>query len=99
MSDTRKIFTNADRVLLHGILKGTAEKTKGVKVSCWMRKVQAILATNKVEMTKESINQAIFWKANNQDVWNAVYELVEKERPGLFDEIQQGEGSLVESVA
>lgn len=89
MNQTSKIFNKDERTLLHEILSGTAYGTKGVPIQRFLAKLQAGLAEKGIELTKEKINSIIYWKTNNQDVWNEVFALVELERPGLWERLRQ----------
>ncbi len=91
MNQQRKIFTKGDRELLHGILSGKAAKTNGVPVQRFLAKIRDNLQKKKVclDLTTEKINQIIWWKTNNQDVWQAAYEVASDEHAGLFEELQE----------
>ena len=88
MKKQSKIFTKGDRELLHGILSGTVAKTQGVKIQWFQRQIRAILLQKwGIDLPITTLNQIIYWKSNNQFVWQAAYDVCEKHRPGLFDEL------------
>ncbi|GAB3783209.1 hypothetical protein GCM10028818_40680 [Spirosoma horti] len=90
MENASKIFTKGERELLYDILTGQAVGTKGVKISCFRRKIEEKLTLmGKKVPEKMALNLIIYRKGNKQDIWLAAYQVCEEERPGIFDTLQK----------
>lgn len=89
MEQASEIFTKGERNLLYDILTGQAEGTKGVKISRFRRKIEAKLTEmGKVVPKIMALNLMIYRRGNHQAIWQAVYQVCQDERPGLYEKLQ-----------
>lgn len=86
--EQRQLLSDAIR----GVLPGTVKVSKHASMVC------ECLAEWGLSVDRQYVNQQIKRAANNQDLFRAVSEVLNKERPGLIGDLLNGKSELAQAA-
>lgn len=100
MRNATRIFDKGQRKILSGIIRGLFPGT--VAVARYTTKINEELINEEKQLQHRQLSTIIYRASNNQEVFRAVYNVLEKERPDqlkeLFNGQEIGHNAVLETV-